>query len=384
LRLGLLAFGILALAVGCSGGAEPTASDTRVAVATATPAVQATPAPVPTRPPGETSVTGLFSEPRPVSPTSTSSLPPRPASAFQPWDGASTMLYDVIARTELNLGPGSPGVFSPDGSKFAWVAGAAYPAPGEVWLMEIATAERRSLGPGRAPQFYDNNRLAVLQPNANLVDVIDLTNNQRSHPSPPVQGEFIQLLLDGTALVRTLYPPSQLVSSYTVRFADGRRLLEFEAHVAAPAGPGEIVLATEPRNGMTNIFIVDVRRGAAEFVATSSWTPPNWPLGASADFVVWTEGYCGPGEGKTRFLDRASGAITELNAGLWVTMTPGGLIGVGEFGPAALIDPRTLQYVAVLPSRAGTNNPPIDVRWSLDFRYASIGQTLGHGGLCGP
>ena len=34
----------------------------------------------------------------------------------------------------------------------------------------------------------------------------------------------------------------------------------------------------------------------------------------------------------TRFLDRRTGAVTELDRSLWVTMTPGGLIGAGEFG----------------------------------------------------
>jgi hypothetical protein len=39
-----------------------------------------------------------------------------------------------------------------------------------------------------------------------------------------------------------------------------------------------------------------------------------------------------------------------------------------------LIDPETLQYTAVLPSS--------EAQWSSDYRYASVGQVGGHGGLC--
>lgn len=293
------------------------------------------------------------------------------------------MIYDVVAGTAVSLGPGSPAVFSPDGTKFAWVANAAHPAPGEVWLLDMRTQQRQSLGPGRMLEWYDNERLSILQPNANLRESVNVTNMQRSHALAPVAGEFIRLMQDGNALVRTFRQQPPNTSFFTVRMPDGRALVEFEAHAAAPAGPGEIVLATTPQNGMTNIFVVNVNSGVAEFIATSRWTAPNWPLGGSADFVVWTEGYCGPGEGKTRFFDRRSRAITEIDASLWVYMSPGGLIGAGEFGPSELIDPRTLQYTAVLPSRVGTMNPPIDVSWSIDYRYASVGQVLGHGGLCG-
>jgi hypothetical protein len=85
----------------------------------------------------------------------------------------------------------------------------------------------------------------------------------------------------------------------------------------------------------------------------------------------------------TRVLDRRTGAVTELDQSLWVTMTPGGLIGAGEFGPSDLIDPRTLQYVAVLPPQARQTGPAIDVTWSPDYKWASRGEPRGHGGLCG-
>jgi hypothetical protein len=75
--------------------------------------------------------------------------------------------------------------------------------------------------------------------------------------------------------------------------------------------------------------------------------------------------------------------VTGLDQSLWATVTPGGLIGTGEFGPSDLIDPRTWQYVAILPARAGGSGPAIDVNWSPDYKYASRGQAFGRGGYCG-
>ncbi|HXH22048.1 MAG TPA: hypothetical protein VNN10_08460 [Dehalococcoidia bacterium] len=79
--------------------------------------------------------------------------------------------------------------------------------------------------------------------------------------------------------------------------------------------------------------------------------------------MAWTEAYCGPDRGRARVLDRRTGSVTGLDQSLWVTVTPGGLFGAGEFGPSDLIDPRTWQYVAVLPPRAGGSGPAIDVNW---------------------
>ena len=160
--------------------------------------------------------------------------------------------------------------------------------------------------------------------------------------------------------------------------ADGRVLLTFEAYMAKPAGPGEIVVATTPENESTNIFIVSLATGQATFIATSWYTAPNWPLAANRDLVVWTEDYCGAPPGRTRVFDRRTDTLTELDRTDWVELTPGGLIGDSRhgFGARALIDPRTWSYVITLPD--GT-----DVVWSPDYRYASRGLILGHGRLCG-
>jgi hypothetical protein len=102
----------------------------------------------------------------------------------------------------------------------------------------------------------------------------------------------------------------------------------------------------------------------------------NWPLAADENYVVWTESYCGEPRGLTRILNRATGEITELDQGHWVTLR-NGRVGLGEFGAKAVVDPASLTYTTVLPELA-------DVSWSADLRYAAVGQAFGHDGVCGP
>jgi hypothetical protein len=143
-------------------------------------------------------------------------------------------------------------------------------------------------------------------------------------------------------------------------------------------------VATPPQNGTTNIFIVDIDSGQAVFIATSDYSPPNWPLAANADYVMWTEDYCGLPPGKTRRYDRRTASLTELDATLWATFTPDGLIAAGEFGERILIDPETLEVLVAVPDRGpGANlDSASDVSWSPDYRYFTRGFAGGHGGLC--
>jgi hypothetical protein len=133
--------------------------------------------------------------------------------------------------------------------------------------------------------------------------------------------------------------------------------------------------------GTTNLYILDLAAGTTRFIATSRYNlqtlmhNANWPLAADANYVVWTDGYCGPPRGNTRIYDRKAGTVTELAGTYWFSLRNGRL-GLGEFGARTIIDPGTQQFLAVLPDVKG------DVRWSADYRYAAVSAPQGRGGLC--
>lgn len=383
----ILGLAFLTLVIAACGGAS------QAPTPTADPSPDASPSPSPATAPRVTG-TGLFREPRPTPPDASRSLGPAPAM-FSPWDGTSTMIYDVAAGTEVNLGRGSIGRFSLDSTRMVWIS---RPADsfynGEARIVDLRTMEQRSLGPGRLAIFADNDHVEIARPDSNESEIVDL----RSGALTPVVGlpnfqpSYAIKTGDGQELRQTLLDPNdQARSRFTLTgAADGRVLLEFEAWYAKPAGSGALIVATvaqaTPGDGpaptitgyvpqTTNIFLVDIASGRATFVATSSAHGPNWPLVADERYVIWTEDYCGPVPGRTRFFDRRSGDIIEINASLWLDeFTPGGLLAAGAFGAKALIDPESWEHTAALPGGG-------DSSWSPDYRYASM-EAVGHGGLC--
>ncbi len=351
-------------------------------------AFEPTPVPTATPPAGAKPIVGLFDAPRPSELDETVVLGPPPA-AFPPWDGVSTTLYDIEGLSSAGLGPGGLGSFSPDETRMVWVSGGYPLAGGEAWLLDLGTMERTRLGAARLAFFLDDRRVAITAPGGNETEILDLERGERT-PSPfippgPPSGD--QPTPEGYRLRRRDSPRFDR-GLYTLDDpATGRTLLQFEAYKAVPAGPGALAVATVPRpddpsaplgqrTATVNVFLVDIATGKATFVATSRYADPNWSLAANERYVMWTEGYCAVPQGKTRLYDRASSRLIELDASLWATFTPGGLIVDGAFGPKAFIDPETWQYRAVIRGAGDTSA-------SASYRYVTAGQWGGHGGLCG-
>ncbi len=296
------------------------------------------------------------------------------------------MVYDIQTRTGIDLGTGSLGRFSPDSTRMAWIALPADPyGDGEAWMIDLRTMEKRDLGPGRLAGFVDNDRAGVTRPSSNTTDVIDLATGARTSidaiPFFPDPGYVTTP--DGYNLRREGTDPFSSNRFFLTDPRTGVELLQFDASQAMPAGKGSLAVATVPvpagepnlqgfRHGTTNVFLVDIATGKATFVATGV-AFMQFALAANDEYVLWTDNYCE--NGKSRLYDRTTGAITEIEATLWPAFTPGGLIIDGAFGGSALIDPKTLRYVATIPS--GT-----DASWSPDYRYASRGISGGHGGVC--
>ncbi len=295
------------------------------------------------------------------------------------------MVYDIQTGAEIDLGTGSLGRFSPDSTRMVWIASSTPFDGGEAWMIDLRTMEKRDLGTGRLTGFVDDGHVGVTRPASNTTDVIDLATGVSTSieaipffpdPGDVTTPDSYNLRGEGT-------DPSSLNHFFLTDPRTGVQLLEFEASQAIPAGHGSLVVATVPvpvgepnlqgfRHGTTNIFLVDIAAGSATFIATGG-SFIQFALAANDEYVLWTDNYCD--NGKSRLYDRKTGAITEIDASLWPAFTPGGLIIDGAFGGDALIDPKTLRYVATIPRRG-------DSSWSPDYRYASLGISGGHGGLC--
>jgi hypothetical protein len=340
-------------------------------------------------------VTGLFSDPRPREPDARASLGEPPDSPFRGWDGVSTVVYDTRTLEEFNLGPGERGRFSPDSARMVW---STIPerqfGPTEVRLLDLETMQWQPFGPGRAPRFVDGDHVVFFESGGNRRLIVDLRTGDQREALPGEAPDFPDPVTpEGYVIVRTAIGPEPypfLRNRFELQDQDGGPvLLPFEAYMVKPAGPGELVVATPPttpRDGTTNIFIVEIASGQATFVATSRFSVWNWPLAADAARVVWTEDFCGLPPGRTRIYDRRSEMLTEVDRSDWVELTPDGAIAASRFGFGArwLVDPATLTYIVTIPELApGVPGSAGDVSWSPDYRYASHGIVGGHGGLCG-
>jgi hypothetical protein len=355
--------------------------------ASATPPLSPPPADGPPR----VEVIGLFVEPRDPPTVVSRPLGERPPSSFRAWDGSATVLYDVEAGTEKFLGLGQGGRFSPDSTRMAWIRGSADQI-GEAILLDLATMEQQTLGSARLVTWVDDSHVALGI--GNNTEVIDLATGTRTFVEglPYYQPSDTVTTPDGYALRQqddSEYP-FPLSSFSLVDPATGELLLSFEAHDAVPAGPRWLAVATEVQfsgpvlihgyqDGTVNIFLVSVETGEASFVATSLWGQPNWPLAADAHHVAWTDAFCTVNDGvdnrTTKVFDRSTGEIADLGQSLWLTgFTDDGVLATGAFGPQALIDLDAPRYRTVLPGG--------EPKWSPNWRYASIGRTFGHGGLC--
>lgn len=404
----LLALGLSAFAACSDDSDTPTAApatETNVPAASSTASAPATPTVLPTPGEAKVPVTGLFSgEPpagsQPISVTRT--LGPRPETPFAPWDGTMAVIYDTKTSIQIDAGSTSQVVFSPDSSRAAWIPASSMAM---ATVMNLATGAVRTYAEGTNVGFLDDRRLAIHQAATSTWKVFDIDTGQLSSdqslrpdqaqpgfPSyPPSPAGYYWLI--------TPDPSTALPRGWTgknnfrlIEISSGATALRFDAVFAAPAGPNEIVLATPLEGVMTNVFVVSIQTGKAEFIARTRYgRGPNWPLSATARYVLWTDNYCwtegvDPPQGRVKLYDRATRTLVDIDDGVTSTdpegdryakLTPGSSIAWGSFGATALIDSVSLSYTTVLPKVA----PPFR-NWSPGYRYASYAPGGGHGGLC--
>ena len=385
---------------------------TQTVLATATAAAARTPEPTTTASPTRTpapGVGGLSLQPQLREVDRVVAVPAWPASPFMAWDRESVVLYDTWAMTETNLGKGLRVSFSPDGSMLAMnPLSSGQVRPTTVVVIDLETMASREFDiSGGVASFVDENHLYLPGPGER--SALNIRNGEvmtASQVNDPLLVAKLEIKAGGGGLLTAdgRYRLQRLSSSpedqcrggtfeerkrcdaeafeqWTIEeVATGRAVLELRAYQVRLVGPGELVVATSPVcrddggtlvwceeliaefraddieegnvryvNGTSNIYIVDIATGVAEFVATANFvsntviSPSSWPLSANQNHVIWTDSYCGPERGRTFIFDRQTRELTELDAGFWVELTPDGHLGVDAFGPGAILDIETFE-----------------------------------------
>lgn len=375
---------------------------------------------------------GVYRTPQITRVSATAALPERPKTQFAAWDGASVVVYDTETGQAHDFGPGSLARPAFGENYFVYTS-----ADHDVYAVDLRTMQKQFIARGILAYFLGNDYV-VVNPGDNDFFGVDMKTRERielgditdpllkSMASLRWGGSFLARWIDGRYAVRPVENPQEVcegsgpeqrlcladtASKWLVEDVWTKQVvLAFEANTVQPAGPGEIVIATTPlcneanwitdcpevlskleaqsgaqgvpaaAQGTTNIFLINLASGEATFIATASYNartglwPMSWPLAANANFVVWTESYCGEPRGLTRVYNRETGQITELNSTEWVYLADGRM-GIGENGATAIIDPLTFEYKAVLPELSGAT-------WSKDLRYAAVGQSFGRPSVC--
>ena len=377
-----------------SAAETPTRVPTPPPPATAPPTPQGTPSQTPAPTPVPESPR-LFADPRPREPDRRVTVPPRPPSPFAPWNGGDVVLYDRITMTELNFGPGAFASFSPDGRLMAWARGDNSDFR-ELILLNLSTQEQRTLGNARYVRWVDQQTLFVFLRGGNEAELVDVESGARrqagtitSNPDLPAQEA------DGWRLATRAWSPATPAWRHEFTLSNTtavREPIEFTALAASLSPDGHLFVVLPPDDqlqatpdlnlftGLSNLYEIDPATGRTDHLTAGLVNDGSLrPLVSSRTHVVWTDNACQYSSDvprRTKVLDRRTGQITELNEGFWVYMTPDGALGVGVFGPTALIDIASLQYTFVLPPDAA------DVRWTTDYRYAALSHVFGHGGPC--
>jgi hypothetical protein len=262
----------------------------------------------------------------------------------------------------------------------------------ELWVINLETGEKWSPGPGRAPSFVNPRTVRVFvratpQERESQVNIDVYTGERVPEPSSTTPG--------AAAAPRTwdVREAWQAVDGrhFLVTDAQGKPVLKFDGLEFRLVGNDELLVARMLQAEEVSFYLVHLPSGAPAFLGRFRFDPASsgpqvFLMTATDRYILW-HAYCSdinPG-----LYDRRTGVLTEISVGemgrgLYARLTSNNLVGLGSFGPDALVDPVTLEYVFAVPTYdASTGYGYGDVRWSPNYRYASQGTFGGHGGLCG-
>lgn len=361
--------------------------------ATTTPAASSPSPTLPPPPPTPRQIVLDTSE-RPQPAETTRVLGPPPDSVFPPWDGVSTVIYDIERRVAIDLGPGvQPAAFNKEETYAVWVSGTVGVQGNEAWLLDLQSGARKSLGPARIAGFTDDGKVVTYAPSGNDRFVVDPVTGQRMPATDETSNFFTTNPAPYPPPGYTIDPPgphSPDVRTFAVKDATtGATYITFEAVTAAMAGPNHVAAISPPVNGTADVYLIEIATGATTFVARAIPGKDNIPFSADENSILWTDGFCGTPQGMVTMFDRRTGALTRFDfsslgpnvSARYALLVPGGRIAIGSFGAAYLVERDTLAVAARIPGRP--NGYGGDISWSSNYRYASRGIYGGHGGLCG-
>ncbi|HXU23314.1 MAG TPA: helix-turn-helix transcriptional regulator, partial [Tepidiformaceae bacterium] len=251
-------------------------------------------------------VSGVFTDPRVTTPTRTIQPPPPGPSPFKPWDGNSTVIYDTQAKTEMDLGPGSLAVFSPDSKHAFWAAGdfSQSGVDGSIRLLDLTTGAITTIGTGRPVQFLDNNTVAWFLGSSAIAVKVNIHTLAQTRLT---EAESTKLMQDLSAARQTAprttpdgYRVEPMDESATapptkwqvVNLKSGAVVLQgIEASFAVAAGAGHIAIETLPSGGTNNVFLISIATGQATFLGTAR-VSFNVSFAADEQRVIWSSATC--------------------------------------------------------------------------------------------
>jgi DNA-binding CsgD family transcriptional regulator len=396
--IGATVLGVLLVASLGDDDSKPAASDgtPSATLATGSPGATQTPEPDPSASPSPTAtigpleVLGLFEEPRERVPDVVEERTEAPASGFDP-DAGPAVIYDTATGETIDLGDGHMGRFSPDGARYTWVASDELlfgGDAGEIRVINLSTGEIETIGAGGSPVWLDDRQIAFWTDNPDTHSVMGLDTGVLA---PVSQDEYKAAFERPFEMLETMSDGLRISADGDYKVVDTATeevVLEFEGFYAIPAGEGTIVVATNPVDGVSNIFLVTIETRFVRFIGSTRISEFNFPLVANDEIVAWVDNYCGSPQGNLSVYFRRSDRLVEVDNGdnRWgyLHATPRALLGIGDFGAYVMLELATLSLVHALrgAEEAWEHGYGGDTVWSPDYRYAARGFVGGHGGLC--
>ncbi|MGE0135291.1 MAG: hypothetical protein AB7L91_04880 [Dehalococcoidia bacterium] len=266
---------------------------------------------------------------------------PPPVPSFGPWNRADIVLYDIDRGRETNLGPGHTPGFTPDGRYLYWITGDPLAVDGgEIAVLEIQTSSVRAFGEASSVRLDRDDGYLQVQVRGGRFERVSLLDGSRTIGAPDLGPADPSPLIAERAGWRL---ESLLRDGWTDGFgqyeltdvAGSRPPLEFEVWHVALLADGALVIATAPvdpqpqagairgRTVASDIFEVDPATGDAVLIASARASDALFPFAADERYVAWTEDLCNissfpVSNRRTRFYDRQSGTLTELDQGFYI------------------------------------------------------------------